>query len=106
MWTLISEEAQQDMDLKSAFAPAVPRRAFFRLGTPGRALEEWQMGNELTARSFSKPPLGREPPISGICHMSWSVLDMQPQARIVHWTFGKRRAQQRDRGWQARIAGA
>ena len=28
---LISEEAQQDMDLKSAFAPAVPRRAFFRL---------------------------------------------------------------------------
>ena len=28
---LVSEEAQQDMDLKSAFAPAVPRRAFFRL---------------------------------------------------------------------------
>ena len=27
---LISEEAQQDMDLKSAFAPAVPRRPFFR----------------------------------------------------------------------------
>lgn len=33
---LISEEAQQDMDLKSAFAPAVPRQAFFRilLGDP------------------------------------------------------------------------
>ena len=33
---LISEEAQQDMDLKSAFAPAVPRRPFFRaiLGDP------------------------------------------------------------------------
>ena len=28
---LISEEAEQNMDLKSAFAPAVPRRAFFRL---------------------------------------------------------------------------
>ena len=28
---LISEEAQQDMDLKSAFAPAVPRQPFFRL---------------------------------------------------------------------------
>ena len=28
---LISEEAQQDMDLKSAFAPAVPRQAFFRI---------------------------------------------------------------------------
>ena len=33
---LISEEAQQDMDLKSAFAPAVPRQPFFRaiLGDP------------------------------------------------------------------------
>ena len=28
---LISEEAQQDMDLKSTFAPAVPRQPFFRL---------------------------------------------------------------------------
>ena len=28
---LISEEAQQDMDLKSAFVPAVPRQPFFRL---------------------------------------------------------------------------
>ena len=48
-------------------------------GTLDRALEEWQTDSELTARSFSK----------------------QPQARIVHWTFGKRRAQQRDRGWPA-----
>ena len=33
---LINEEAQQDMDLKSAFAPAVPRQPFFRaiLGDP------------------------------------------------------------------------
>ena len=33
---LISEEAQQDMNLKSAFAPAVPRQPFFRamLGDP------------------------------------------------------------------------
>ena len=28
---LIGEEAQQDMDLKSAFAPAVLRQPFFRL---------------------------------------------------------------------------
>ena len=28
---LISEEAQQDMDLKSAFVPAVPRQPFFRI---------------------------------------------------------------------------
>ena len=58
---LISEEAQQDMDLKSAFAPAVPFDTptfHYCLETPGRALEEWQMGNKLTARSFSKPPLG------------------------------------------------
>ena len=56
---LISEEAQQDMDLKSAFAPAVPRRAFFRLllGTPDRVLVEWQTDREHTALSFSKPPL-------------------------------------------------
>ena len=60
---LISEESQQDMDLKSAFAPAVPRRAFFRLclETPGRALEEWQTGNELTARSFSNPHWAESP---------------------------------------------
>ena len=33
---LVSEEAQQDMDLKSAFVPAVPRQPFFRilLGDP------------------------------------------------------------------------
>ena len=33
---LISEEAQQDMDLKSAFVPAAPRQPFFRilLGDP------------------------------------------------------------------------
>ena len=33
---LVSEEAQQDMDLKSAFVPAVPRQSFFRilLGDP------------------------------------------------------------------------
>ena len=37
---LISEEAQQDMDLKSAFAPAVPRQPFFRLllGDPKQTL--------------------------------------------------------------------
>ena len=28
---LRSEEAQQDMDLKSAFAPTVPQQPFFRL---------------------------------------------------------------------------
>ena len=30
---LISEEAQQDMDLKSAFVPTVPRQPFFRAPT-------------------------------------------------------------------------
>ena len=39
---LISEEAQQDMDLKSAFAPAVPRKPFFRAcwEIPNKAREE------------------------------------------------------------------
>ena len=31
MWTCSSVKRQQDMDLKSAFAPTVPRQPFFRL---------------------------------------------------------------------------
>ena len=163
---LISEEAQQDMDLKSAFAPAVPRRAFFRLQlgdprqSPGgvadgqrahrtlllkariglRAPNIWYRPHEFPGvfqallhhgRGIRHTDLwvvvgsarikSRRGPLSPACSPhtasspvliwtfrkdSWSVLGMQPQARIVHWTFGKRRAQQRDRGWPARIAGA
>ena len=45
---LIREEAQQDMDLKSAFALAVPRQLFFRatLGDPSKAQGEQQRTRE------------------------------------------------------------
>ena len=47
---LISEEAQQDMDLKSAFAPTVPRRAFFRLLLGGPQAESgWGGGRAKSA---------------------------------------------------------
>ena len=51
--TATLEEAQQDMDLKSAFAPVVPRQPFFR-AIPNKARAEWQMIRELLiARFFS-----------------------------------------------------
>ena len=67
---LIGEEAQQDMDLKSAFAPTVPRQPFFRL-IPSRAQVEWPMDRELIAHSYSKHPLGYEPPLPGTCRMKY-----------------------------------
>ena len=42
---LVGEEAQQDMDLKSAFVPAIPRQPFLRLlfVTQNRVPEGWQI---------------------------------------------------------------
>ena len=70
---LISEEAQQDMDLKSAFAPTVPRQPFFRLllGDPKQSPGGEPMDREPIARSYSKLPLGYEPPLPGICRMKY-----------------------------------
>ena len=37
---LMGEEAQQDMDLKSAFVPAIPNRSFdYSLATPNKVVE-------------------------------------------------------------------
>ena len=60
MYLLISEEAQQDMDLKSAFAPTVPRQSFFRLllGDPKQSPGGVADGQRAIARSYSKLPLG------------------------------------------------
>ena len=61
---LISEEAQQDMDLKSAFAPAVPRQPFFRamLGdpkqSPGGVAEDLRAHRTL----LLKAPIGLRAP--------------------------------------------
>ena len=55
---LVCEEAQQDMDLKSAFVPAVPRRPFFRIllgdprQSPGGVADKTC---ESIALSYSKP---------------------------------------------------
>ena len=71
---LISEEAQQDMDLKSAFAPAVPRQAFFRL-LLGDPKQSGRSGRR--ARFSSKPPLGCEPQIPGTCRMNSLACSMR-----------------------------
>ena len=61
---LISEEAQQDMDLKSAFAPAVPRRAFFRLllGDPRQSPGGVADGQRAHRTLLLKAPIGLRAP--------------------------------------------
>ena len=61
---LISEEAQQDLDLKSAFAPAVPRRAFFRLllGDPRQSPGGVADGQRAHRTLLLKAPIGLRAP--------------------------------------------
>ena len=61
---LISEEAQQDMDLKSAFAPAVPRQAFFRvlLGDPKQSPGGAVDGQRAHRTLLLKAPIGLRAP--------------------------------------------
>ena len=61
---LISEEAQQDMDLKSAFAPAVPRQAFFRLllGDPKQSPGGVADGQRAHRTLLLKAPIGLRAP--------------------------------------------
>ena len=63
---LISEEAQQDMDLKSAFAPTVPRQPFFRLllGDPKQS-----PGGVADGQRAHRT----QPPLPGTCHMRYQV---------------------------------
>ena len=70
---LISEEAQQDMDLKSAFAPTVPRQPFFRLllGDPKQSPGGVADGQRAHRTLLSKHPLGHEPPLPGTCGMKY-----------------------------------
>ena len=70
---LISEEAQQDMDLKSAFAPTVPRQPFFRLllGDPKQSPGGVADGQRAHRTLLLKAPLGYEPPLPGICRMKY-----------------------------------
>ena len=76
---LISEEAQQDMDLKSAFAPAVPRQPFFRLllGDPKQSPGGVAEGQRAHRTLLLKAPIGLRAPttwympheVPGVFHM-------------------------------------
>ena len=76
---LISEETQQDMDLKSAFAPAVPPQPFFRLllGDPKQSPGGVADGQRAHRTLLLKAPLGLRAPTTwymphetpGVCHM-------------------------------------
>ena len=96
---LISEEAQQDMDLKSAFAPTVPRQPFFRLllgdskQSPGGVAD----GQRAHRTLLLKAPLGLRAPttwympheIPGVCHMllrhgrGFGLGDLEETAKVV-----------------------
>ena len=72
---LISEEAQQDMDLKSAFAPTVPQQPFFRqlLRDPKQSPGGVADGQRAHRTLFLKASIGRRPPLPGTCHMRHQV---------------------------------
>ena len=76
---LISEEAQRDMDLKSAFAPTVPRQPFFRLllGDPKQSPGGVADGQRAHRTLLLKAPIGLRAPttwympheVPGVFHM-------------------------------------
>ena len=96
---LISEEAQQDMDLKSAFAPTVPRQPFFRLllGDPKQSPGGVADGQRAHRTLLLKAPLGLRAPttwcmpheIPGVCHMllhhsrGFGLGDLEETAKVV-----------------------
>ena len=96
---LISEEAQQDMDLKSAFAPTVPRQPFFRLllGDPKQSPGGVADGQRAHRTLLLKAPLGLRAPttwympheIPGVFHMllrhgrGFGLGDLEETAQVV-----------------------
>ena len=96
---LISEEAQQDMDLKSAFAPTVPRQPFFRLllGDPKQSPGGVADGQRAHRTLLLKAPLGLRAPttwympheIPGVCHTllrhgrGFGLGDLEETAKVV-----------------------
>ena len=96
---LISEEAQQDMDLKSAFAPTVPRQPFFRLllGDPKQSPGGVADGQRAHRTLLLKAPLGLRAPttwympheIPGVCHMllrhsrGFGLGDLEETAKVA-----------------------
>ena len=96
---LISEEAQQDMDLKSAFAPTVPRQPFFRLllGDPKQSPGGVADGQRAHRTLLLKAPIGLRAPttwympheIPGVFHMllrqcrGFGLSDLEETANAV-----------------------
>ena len=96
---LVSEEAQQDMDLKSAFAPTVPRQPFFRLllGDPKQSPGGVADGQRAHRTLPLKAPLGLRAPttwympheIPGVCHTllrhgrGFGLGDLEETAKVV-----------------------
>ena len=96
---LISEEAQQDMDLKSAFAPTVPRQPFFRLllGDPKQSPGGVAEGQRAHRTLLLKAPIGLRAPttwympheIPGVFHMllrhgrGFGLSDLEETAEVV-----------------------
>ena len=104
---LISEEAQQDMDLKSAFAPTVPRQPFFRLllGDPKQSPGGVADGQRAHRTLLLKAPIGLRAPttwympheIPGVFHMlirhgrGFGLSDLEKTAKVVgHKPLGSR----------------
>ena len=96
---LISEEAQQDMDLKSAFAPTVPRQPFFRLllGDPKQSPGGVADGQRAHRTLLLKAPIGLRAPttwympheIPEVFHMllrhgrGFSLSDLEETATVL-----------------------
>ena len=96
---LISEEAQQDMDLKSAFAPTVPRQPFFRLllGDPKQSPGGVADGQRAHRTLLLKAPTGLRAPttwympheIPGVFHMllrhgrGFGLSDLEETAKVA-----------------------
>ena len=96
---LISEEAQQDMDLKSAFAPTVPRQPFFRLllGDPKQSPGGVADGQRAHRTLLLKAPIGLRAPttwympreIPGAFHMllrhgrGFGLSDLEETAKVA-----------------------
>ena len=103
---LISEEAQQDMDLKSAFAPTVPRQPFFRLllGDPKQSPGGVADGQRAHRTLLLKAPIGLRAPttwympheIPGVFHKllrhgrGFGLSDLEETAKVAgHRPLGR-----------------
>ena len=86
---LISEEAQQDMDLKSAFVPAVPRQPFFRI-PPSEPRRSSRQPEGARRRQLSRGWLAVWSGLGGpsSCWGHWRSL-LGGLGRLQYWPLGR-----------------